>query len=200
MENLAELEKQMEAILFAAGEPVGVEQICKGLELTRKEVDGILANVIARYEFEDRGLRILKLDASYQMCSAPECAPVIRSILETRSSPKLSQPALEVLAVVAYHQPTTRTYVDQVRGVDSAYTVGLLVNRGLLEECGKLQDVPGRPILYRTTKVFLRSFHMEDLSQLPDLGQPEPESGQLSIEQRLKELAQEEEMEQERFL
>lgn len=200
MDNIMELEQQMEAILFAAGEPVGVEQICKGLEMTRAEVDRIMDTLIQKYEFEQRGMRIIKLDASYQMCSAPECTSVVRSILETRMSPKLSQPALEVLAVIAYHQPTTRIYVDQVRGVDSAYTVGLLVERGLLEECGKMQDVPGRPILYRTTKTFLRSFHMEDLSQLPDLGQPEPESGQLSIEQRLKEMAEVEEMEQERFL
>lgn len=193
LEHIKELTAQMEAILFAAGEPVGVEQICKGLDMTRVDVDHIMATLIQRYEFEQRGIRIIKLDSSYQMCSAFEHASTIRSILESRVAPKLSQPALEVLAIIAYHQPTTRIYVDQVRGVDSAYTVGLLVERGLLEECGKLKDVPGRPTLYRTTKAFLRSFHMESIKDLPDLGKPEPENVQLSIEQRLKELEQSDE-------
>lgn len=183
---------QMEAIIFAAGEPVGVEQICKGLDLTRVEVDLVMEKLMQSYETQQRGIRIIKLDSSYQMCSAPQFASSIRSILETRPSPKLSQPVLEVLAVIAYHQPTTRTYVDQVRGVDSAYSVGLLEDRGLIEVCGKLNDVPGRPLLYRTTKNFLLSFNMNSLKDLPELGQAEPENVQLSIEQRLNELQQEE--------
>lgn len=143
----------------------------------------------------------MRMNASYQMCSAPEFAGVVREVLETRAPPKLSQPALEVLAIIAYHQPTTRAYVDQVRGVDSTYTIGVLLERGLLEECGKLKEMPGRPTLYRTTDVFLRSFHLENLSELPDLGQPEPVAEQLSIQQRLDEMQEpESEMHQERFL
>mgnify|MGYP000627007528 CR=1 FL=1 len=95
----------------------------------------------------------MRLDTSYQLCSAPEFAPYIRKTLENRKPARLSQPALEVLAVIAYYQPVTRAYVDQIRGVDSAYTVGLLLERELIEECGRLA-VPGRPILYRTTKKF----------------------------------------------
>ncbi len=105
---------------------------------------------------------------------AGSCAPLrtIRRAFEIRKPAKLSQPALEVLTVIAYYQPTTRAYVDQIRGVDSSYTMGLLLDRKLIEECGRLQ-VPGRPRLYRTTKQFLRAFHLtnlEDLPELPDFG------------------------------
>lgn len=199
-EERKELAAQMEAILFASGDPIGVERLCLGLDLTRPEVDSIMGELIQHYEFAQGGLRIVRMNASYQMCSAPEHAAVVRDILETRAPPKLSQPALEVLAIIAYHQPTTRAYVDQVRGVDSTYTVGVLLERGLLEECGKLKEMPGRPTLYRTTEIFLRSFHMESLLDLPDLGQPEPVAEQLSIQQRLKDLEEPGEMEQERFL
>lgn len=199
-EERKELAAQMEAILFASGDPVGVERFCLGLDLTRPEVDDILQELMQQYEFAQGGLRIVRMNASYQMCSAPEFAAVVRDILETRAPPKLTQPALEVLAIIAYHQPTTRAYVDQVRGVDSTYTVGVLLERGLLEECGKLKEMPGRPTLYRTTEVFLRSFHMASLSDLPELGQAQPEPEQLSIQQRITELEQPEELEQERFL
>lgn len=196
-----EVSAQLEAILFASGDPIGVERLCLGLDLTRPEVDKKMDKLIAKYESAQGGLRIVRMNASYQMCSAPEFAAVVRDVLETRAPPKLSQPALEVLAIIAYHQPTTRAYVDQVRGVDSTYTVGVLLERGLLEECGKLKEMPGRPTLYRTTDVFLRSFNMENLSELPDLGQPEPVAEQLSIQQRLDALQEpEEEMHQERFL
>ncbi len=102
------------------------------------------------------------------MCSAPEFAPYIGKVLEQRKAPALSQPALETLAVVAYFQPVTRAYVEQVRGVDSSYTVGMLCERGLIEECGRL-DVPGRPVLFKTTDVFLRTMGISQLSQLPPL-------------------------------
>lgn len=201
MSSKDELNAQLEAILFAAGDPIGVERLCLGLNLTRPEVDERMDKLIAQYESAQGGLRIVRMNASYQMCSAPEFAGVVREVLETRAPPKLSQPALEVLAIIAYHQPTTRAYVDQVRGVDSTYTIGVLLERGLLEECGKLKEMPGRPTLYRTTDVFLRSFHLENLSELPDLGQPEPVAEQLSIQQRLDEMQEpESEMHQERFL
>lgn len=193
-----EQESMMEAILFASGEPIAVEQICKGTGMTRQEVDDIMSTIIDRYAFENRGIRILKLNTSYQMCSAPEFSNTIREILESRPATKLSQPAIEVLAVIAYHQPTTRAYVDQIRGVDSAYTVSLLLERGLIEESGRL-NVPGRPILYRTTRVFLRSFDLEDLSELPDLALPEPDGNQISMEGQLKQ-QEDETMEQVRFL
>ena len=108
------------------------------------------------------------MEDCYQLCSSPDYADLIRKAFEIRKTARLSQPALEVLTIVAYYQPTTRAYVDQVRGVDSSYTVSLLLERGFIEECGRLQ-VPGRPRLYRTTKKFLRDFHLSSLEELPEM-------------------------------
>ncbi|MFI3252903.1 MAG: SMC-Scp complex subunit ScpB [Eubacteriales bacterium] len=196
-EEKKELSAKIEAILFASGESVGVERICLGLEITRKEAEEILSKLMGQYELSQGGLRILKLNTSYQMCSAPDCASAVHRVLETRSPPKLTQPALEVLAIIAYHQPTTRAYIDQIRGVDSTYTISSLLIRGLVEECGRLMEMPGRPTLYQTTDAFLRVFHLEHLSNLPDLDEPEPEMVQLTIPETVLE---EVELEQERFL
>lgn len=173
------LKRALEGILFAAGEPVTAQRLCLGLETDRATLDRAAQDLAEEYEGGKRGIRLLRLEGSYQLCSAPEQANLIRRTLESRKPPKLSQPALEVLAVVAYFQPVTRAYIDQIRGVDSAYTVGLLLNRGLIEEAGRLQ-VPGRPHLYRTTKKFLRAFHLtslDDLPEMPDLA----EEGQLRL-------------------
>ena len=173
------MQAALEGVLFAAGEPVAVERLCLGLEVDRSTLDETAKKLADQYSFQRRGIRLLKLDASYQLCSAPEYAGYIRRVLESRKPPKLSQPALEVLAVIAYYQPVTRAYVDQVRGVDSAYTVGLLLERELIEECGRLA-VPGRPILYRTTKQFLRCFDLNSLDELPELPAASPEDRQLT--------------------
>ena len=170
--EIKELEAALEGVLFASGEPVPVERLCLGLEVDRPTLDAVAQRLMDRYSYERRGIRLVRLDTSYQLCSAPEFAPYIRKTLENRKPARLSQPALEVLAVIAYYQPVTRAYVDQIRGVDSAYTISLLLDRKLIEECGRLQ-VPGRPHLYRTTKQFLRAFHLtslDDLPELPDLG------------------------------
>ena len=163
-----EIESAVEAILFASGEPVQTERICVALELERSAAEQALQRLMDYYAYERRGIRLLRVEDSWQLCSAPDYADAIRRAFEIRKPAKLSQPALEVLTIIAYYQPTTRAYVDQVRGVDSAYTVGLLQERGLIEECGRLQ-VPGRPILYRTTKAFLRAFHLNSLEDLPPL-------------------------------
>ena len=179
--ELKELESAMESILFASGEPVGVERLCLGLELDRATVDSVAQRLMDQYSYERRGLRLIRLENSYQLCSAPEYAGYVRKTLENRKQARLSQPALEVLAVIAYYQPVTRAYVDQVRGVDSAYTVGLLLERELIEECGRLA-VPGRPILYQTTKNFLRSFGMSSLEELPELPDTSKEGEQMTLE------------------
>lgn len=176
-----ELESALEGVLFAAGEPVPVERLCLGLETDRATLDAAAQRLMDQYRYERRGIRLLRLDASYQLCSAPELAPEIRRTLEGRKPARLSQPALEVLAIIAYYQPVTRAYVDQIRGVDSAYTVGLLLERDLIEEAGRLA-VPGRPVLFRTTKNFLRSFGMESLEELPDLPESSQEGRQLTRE------------------
>ena len=152
-----ELEAVLESILFASGEPVTVERLCLGLEVDRVTLDAAARRLMDQYSYERRGIRLIRMDSSYQLCSAPEFAGYVRKTLESRKPARLSQPALEVLAIVAYYQPVTRAYIDQVRGVDSAYTVGLLLERELIEEAGRLQ-VPGRPMQFRTTKNFLRTF------------------------------------------
>lgn len=178
--ELKEMEAALEAILFAAGEPVGVERLCLGLETDRPTLDAVAQRLMDQYSYERRGLRLLRLDASYQLCSAPEYAGYARKTLESRKPARLSQPALEVLAIIAYYQPVTRAYVDQVRGVDSSYTVGLLLERELIEESGRLA-VPGRPILYRTTKTFLRSFGLSSLEELPELPSGTQEGDQMTL-------------------
>ena len=167
-----DLASAIEAILFAAGETVPVARLSLVLSCDEKDVVSAARELGEKYETEQRGMRILFLDDKLQMCSAPEYAPYITKTLEHRKPPVLSQPALETLAIVAYFQPVTRAYVDQVRGVDSSYTVSALTERGLIEVCGKL-DVPGRPALFRTTDVFLRTMgisSLEELPELPDMG------------------------------
>lgn len=166
--EMKEIESAIEGILFASGEPVSADRICMALELDIKTVEQILQKLADYYAYERRGIRLIQTENSWQMCSAPDYAEIIRKAFEIRKPAKLSQPALEVLAIVAYYQPTTRAYVDQIRGVDSAYTIGLLLERKLIEECGRLQ-VPGRPHLYRTTRQFLRAFHLSSLDDLPEI-------------------------------
>lgn len=170
--EMKELESAVEGILFASGEPIHVDRICVAMDMDRPTVEKVLQTLMDYYAYERRGIRLLHMEDCWQLCSAPDYAGVVQKAFEIRKPAKLSQPALEVLAIIAYYQPTTRAYVDQIRGVDSAYTIGLLQERKLIEECGRLQ-VPGRPHLYRTTKQFLRAFHLtslDDLPEIPDLG------------------------------
>ena len=166
--DIKELEAAVEGILFASGEPVHIERICIALELDRPTAEQVLQRLGDYYSYERRGIRLVRMEDSYQLCSSPDYADTIRRAFEIRKTAKLSQPALEVLTIIAYYQPTTRAYVDQVRGVDSSYTMSLLLERGMIEECGRLQ-VPGRPHLYRTTKKFLRDFHLGSLEELPEM-------------------------------
>ena len=161
-----EMEAAVESILFASGEPVNIERICVALAIDRPTAERILQGLMDYYAYERRGMRLLKIEECWQLCSAPDYAEAIRRAFEIRKPAKLSQPALEVLTIIAYYQPVTRAYVDQIRGVDSSYTMSLLIDRGMIEECGRLQ-VPGRPRQYRTTKQFLRSFHLSSLDELP---------------------------------
>ena len=179
--ELKELESAIEAILFAAGDPVPAERICTALEQDRETVDAVCQHLADDYSYERRGIRLIRLEDSWQMCSAPKHASVIRKTLESRKPARLSQTALEVLAIVAYFQPVTRTYIEQIRGVDSAYTVGLLLERDLIQEAGRLA-VPGRPIQYRTTETFLRSFGLTSLEELPELPSATQEGAQMTME------------------
>jgi segregation and condensation protein B len=174
MDNL-DIHSAAEAILFASGEPVSCQRLAAVLGCDEQTILRAVKELADKYSFERRGIRIVTLDDSFQMCSAPEYADSIRLVLETRKPPQLSQPALEVLAVVAYFQPVTRAYIEQVRGVDCTYTVKMLLERGLIEDAGRL-DVPGRPMMFKTTKVFLRTFGISSLAQLPELPEKEPDT------------------------
>ena len=181
-----ELEAALESVLFASGEPVTVERLCLGLEVDRITLDATAQKLMDQYSYDRRGIRLIRMDNSYQLCSAPEFAEYVRKTLESRKPARLSQPALEVLSIIAYYQPVTRAYIDQMRGVDSAYTVGLLLERDLIEEAGRLQ-VPGRPMQFRTTKNFLRTFGMSTLEDLPELPEATQEGRQtmLNLESEL---------------
>ena len=158
----------LDAILFSAGDSVPVARLSLVMNTAEEDILRTAEKLAESYRREGRGMRILRLEDRLQMCSAPEFAPLITKTLEQRRPPALSQPALETLAIVAYFQPVTRAYVDRVRGVDSSYTVGALAERVLIEVCGRL-DVPGRPALFRTTDVFLRTMGIAELSELPPL-------------------------------
>ncbi|MBR4550332.1 MAG: SMC-Scp complex subunit ScpB [Oscillospiraceae bacterium] len=177
----------LEAILFAAGESVPVARLSLVLNMAEEEILRAAEELAERCRREERGVRVLRLEDRLQMCSAPEYAPLITRTLEQRRPPALSQPALETLAIVAYFQPVTRAYVDRVRGVDSSYTVGALTERGLIEVCGRL-DVPGRPALFRTTDVFLRTMGISELSELPPLPDLTGGEGVEKLQQAIDEL------------
>ena len=134
--EMREIESAVEGILFASGEPVQVERICVALDMDRPTVEQVLQKLMDYYAYERRGIRLLHMEDSWQLCSAPDYADIIRRAFEIRKPAKLSQPALEVLTIIAYYQPTTRAYVDQIRGVDSSYTMGLLQERKLIEDPG----------------------------------------------------------------
>lgn len=159
----------VEAVLFACGEPIELEKLAAAAEIEKEIAERIVGRLNDRYKDQGSALIIGKLDDSYQMMTRPEYARYIKTAMETRRQIPLSPAAMEVLAIVAYNQPVTRGFVDQVRGVDSSGVVRSLVERNLLEEHGRLNDVPGRPIAYRTTDNFLRCFGLNSLENLPPI-------------------------------
>lgn len=174
--ELSELQRIVEAILFAAGERVEISRLAATLEVDEIEIEKAVEALADELAYERRGVRIIRLDRGYQMVSSGEMADYITKALETRKPPKLSSSQLEALTIVAYYQPATKAMVEQIRGVDSSYSIGALLNKKLIEEAGRL-NVPGRPILYRTTPDFLRTFGIRSLEELPaiekvDLGEP----------------------------
>ena len=187
-----ELQRAIEAILFASGERVEIAQLSNVLETDKNEIIAATNALADELAFNRRGIRIVKLEDGYQMVSSSEMADYITQALETRKPPKLSASQLEALTIIAYYQPATKAMVEQLRGVDSSYSVGALLNKKLIEDAGRL-NVPGRPIQYRTTPNFLRTFGLSSLDELPaiekvDLGEPnviveEPDPNQMTIEE-----------------
>ena len=158
----------LEAVLFASGEPVPAARLSLIFAVPEEVIDDAAQELEREYAEKGRGIRLLRLGASLQLCSAPEYAKLVARVMEHRAAPRLSPGALEALAVIAYFQPVTRAYVEQVRGVDSSYTVAALAEKGLIEPAGRL-EAPGRPTLYRTTEAFLRVMGVSSLNELPAL-------------------------------
>lgn len=163
-----DLQRALMAVLFAAGEPVAASRLAESLQVDESEIHRECEALISALSFNRSGIRIVRLENAYQMCSSAEMAEYVTKTLETRKPPKLSPSQLETLTVIAYYQPATKAYVETIRGVDSAYSVSALLTKKLIRECGRL-NVPGRPILYETTPDFLRVFGLESLADLPDI-------------------------------
>ena len=166
--ELEELQRAIEAILFAAGERVEISRLSMALETDPDEIQSAADALADELAYNRRGIRILHLEDGYQMVSSGEMADYITKALETRKPPKLSSSQLETLTIIAYYQPATKAMVEQIRGVDSSYSITALLNKKLIEDAGRL-NVPGRPIQYRTTPDFLRTFALNSLEDLPEI-------------------------------
>ena len=166
--NAKEMVAAVEAMLFASGEPLEISRIAEVLECDVEQTESLLLNLSDRLDESGSGLCLLKLGEQYQMCSRSQFAPQIREILDLKRNTPLSQAAFEVLAVIAYNQPVTKSFVEQVRGVDCSGVISTLCQRGLIEEKGRL-ELPGRPLIYGTTPHFLRCFCVSELDELPPL-------------------------------
>lgn len=162
----------LEAMLFAAGDPVEPGKLAEVLDIDVESVIKMLGHLEAMYDENDRGLRLIRVDGKYQLCTREEYVDEVRGLLEIKKNTPLSQAAFEVLAIVAYNKTVTRSFIEQIRGVDCSGPVSNLIQKGLIEEKGRL-DLPGRPLVYGTTDRFLRCFSLNSLDDLPDLPEEE---------------------------
>lgn len=174
MLNANELQAAAEAVLFAVGEPLELKRIADALEIEEESAEQVLMNLSAALDERNSGICLLRLGTKYQLSSRTQFAPQIRSVLEVKRNAPLSQAAFEVLAVIAYNQPVTKSFVEQVRGVDCSGVIATLCQKKLIEEKGRL-ELPGRPLVYGTTPEFLRCFSVSDLAELPELPNHEAE-------------------------
>lgn len=194
--EITNINSAIEAILFANGSSVEPARIAIALEISESEAREHLDALMDEYKNSDRGITIIKLKDSYQMVSVKEYAPAIRKVMDLRRNTPLSQAALEVLAVIAYNQPVTKSFVEQIRGVDCSGVIGSLTAKDLIEEKGRL-ELPGRPLIYGTTENFLRCFNVSSIEELPPLpddnGDEEDENGdvQMTVEEVIEEATKE---------
>ncbi len=187
------LKGMVEAILFASGDPVSGERIAQVLGLDKKAAEEVLTDTMESFNSKEGGIRIVRLEDTFQMCSNPAYASCVREALELKRNTPLSQAAMEVLAVIAYNQPVTKAFVEQIRGVDCSGVIGSLSAKGLIEERGRL-ELPGRPLLYGTTPDFLRCLNissLEDLPPLPERQAAEEDSSESSEKTELEEQTEE---------
>lgn len=169
--EIKETQSAIEAILFACGDPVSADKLAEALDIDRATVVKLADSLMERLESNDSGVCIMKMEDKYQMCSKPQFAEPIRKIMDIRRNVPLSPAAMEVLAIVAYNQPVTKAFVEQIRGVDCSGVLSSLTAKALIEEKGRL-ELPGRPLLYGTTSNFLRCFGITSVDFLPPLPEP----------------------------
>lgn len=180
--NNSELIKACEAVIFSSGEPISIKRLAEVFELSPKKAETLAEQVKEHIASSDLGFELLRLDDSVQLASKQEYAPSIKTALAIKRKAPLSPAALEVLAVIAYNQPSTKAFVEQVRGVDCSGVISTLIEKELIEERGRL-ELPGRPLLYGTTKNFLRCFSLSSLDELPPL--PESDANKNDIAEQL---------------
>ena len=179
---MSELTSAFEAVLFSGGEPQSIDRFSQVFDITPEKVVKVMKALEKRLNEQKSGLELLRLDNTYQLATKAEYADYIKKMFDIRRRTPLSPAALEVLAVVAYNQPVTKSFIEQVRGVDCSGVVTTLVEKGLIEERGRL-ELPGKPLLYGTTKNFLRCFGINDLSELPPL--PKNENAEESTAEQI---------------
>lgn len=166
--NIEQIKSIIEAILFAAGRVVSVNELMSALEVNSEDIIKIIDNMKVEYEKEDRGMEIIKVDEGYQMCTKPKYYQYICQVLDKRAKPNLSNAALETLSIIAYNPRITRAQIEAIRGVNTDATIYKLLEYNLIETAGKL-DAPGKPTTYRTTAEFLKLFGLGTLDELPEL-------------------------------
>lgn len=172
MNKIENLISSLEAMLFAAGDPVEAGKLADVLELDIETVEKLLGTLGAQYDERNSGLMLIRIDNKYQLCTREVFSENVRKLMEIRKNAPLSNAAFEVLAIIAYNKTVTRSFIEQVRGVDCSGPVSSLVQKGLIEEKGRL-DLPGRPLIYGTTDRFLRCFSLNSLEDLPELPKTE---------------------------
>lgn len=185
----------LEAVLFASGDPISTERLSQVFEIKPEEIEKYIKELENKLNLYNSGFGVVRLENTYQLVTREEFAPYIKKAFDIKRRTPLSPAALEVLAVIAYNQPVTRAFIEQVRGVDCSGVVSTLVEKGLIEERGRL-ELPGRPLLYGTTKTFLRSFSLSDLSELPPLPKDNPEVNDVGEQLEIEETAAVGEVEQ----
>lgn len=180
--TMSELTSAFEAVLFSGGEPQSIDRFSQVFDIAPEKVVKVMESLEKKLQEQKSGLELLRLDNTYQLATKAEYADYIKKMFDIRRRTPLSPAALEVLAVVAYNQPVTKSFIEQVRGVDCSGVVTTLVEKGLIEERGRL-ELPGKPLLYGTTKNFLRCFGINDLSGLPPL--PKNENAEESTAEQI---------------
>ena len=166
--NINEIKAAVEAILFSNGGPISVERLSQVFNTDKKTIENILDDIIEKFNSKSSGIRVMKYNNEYQMCSSYEYGEYVRKAMDMRRNTPLSEAAMEVLAIVAYNQPVTKAFVEQIRGVDCSGVLSSLVNKKLIEEKGRL-ELPGKPLLYGTSTTFLNCFKINNVNELPPI-------------------------------